>query len=173
MTRGLIEHRNLKHEMSQLLSYCHVTISRPVSFRLRPLWPWQRPLPSQPGPVMVSLHLGLLALLVLLVLLGLGLLALELGLGLGLWLWGHCHALVCRCLESRHCISLVCKTCHCISLVCIHILDRPHIYGRNWRADFGGLSSSDSTDYATSRRQCLRQNTTKRVDMGCVEKISE
>ena len=33
LTQGLIEHRNLKHEMSQLLSYWHVTISRPVSFR--------------------------------------------------------------------------------------------------------------------------------------------
>ena len=33
VTQGPIEHRNLKHEMSQLFSYWHVTVSRPVSFR--------------------------------------------------------------------------------------------------------------------------------------------
>jgi hypothetical protein len=33
VTQGLIERRNLKHEMSQSFSYWHVTVSRPVSFR--------------------------------------------------------------------------------------------------------------------------------------------
>eukprot|EP01046_Picozoa_sp_COSAG06_P045920 COSAG06_NODE_6423_length_2939_cov_1.753521_5_plen_157_part_00 len=48
VTQGPIEHRNLKHGMSQSFSYWHVMVSRPVSCRFGQC---ERPLPSQPGPV--------------------------------------------------------------------------------------------------------------------------